>query len=132
MSPGMEGDEVSSHSHQGRSQAEKEQEKNGFPPFGFSRAGGQGQKEGQHEQALEKGRGGGGAGVGCHQEDDPPCFQGVEGKGGEHDPEAPTKTEQEPAEAGRETQGGIGRSPVPSSEQQKEQGGHEGGRFPDE
>ena len=94
----MKGDEVGSHPHQGRSERQKEKQNSGFGPFRFSRPGGQGQKERHDKKALEKNRGGGGSGSRCHERDDVPGLKRVEGKGGQHDPEAPTKTEQEPAE----------------------------------
>jgi hypothetical protein len=132
VAPGVEGHKVSAHSNQWRGEGEEEQKKDGFAPFRFSRPGGQGQKEWRDEKALEKDRGGGRAGSGCHEKNHPPGFQGVKGKGGQHDPEAAAETKGKPTEAGWKKQGSVRGSPVPSREQEKENGGWKRRHLPDE
>ena len=132
MAPGMEGDEVSSHSHQGVGQGEEEQKKDGFPPFRLSWPGGQGQKEWRDEKALEKDRGGGRASSGCHEKNHPPGFQGVKGKGGQHDPEAAAETKGKPTEAGWKKQGSVRGPPMPSGKQEKENSSRKWCGLPDE
>ena len=90
------------------------------------------QKEWRDEKALEKDRGGGRAGSGCHEKNHPPGFQGVKGKGGQHDPEAAAETKGKPTEAGWKKQGSVRGPPMPSGKQEKENSSRKWCGLPDE
>lgn len=65
-------------------------------------------------------------------ENDVPGFGEVKGEGGEDDEGAATEGESEPAGAGGEFEGGIGRAPVPGGENEKKESGGKGEDFPKE
>ena len=132
MAPGVEGHEVGAHAHERRGEGEKKEEKEGFAPLRPTRAGGQGQDERNEQRSLEEELRRSCPRIRGHELDDLPGLGGVEGEGGQHDPEAAAEAEGQPAWAGREKEGGVGGAPVPGGEEKKEDGGGEGGGFPDE